>query len=350
MSPALLAGWDQDKLYKISAGLGTYAGTRLVTLEDGVERGMRVIEMRSGGGLDFDLTVDRSADIGRICIDGQVLSWHSSAGLTSPWLMDREGDNGQGFLRGFGGFLNTCGLDHVRQPERDEAEHTNQSALASIEFPLHGKGTFQPGVIRGHGLVDDVDEPYVFCEVEFTQAMPFVSALRLRRRIEVPVGSQKLYIKDVVRNIGNNPTTQMQLYHFNIGFPMVAPGTRVHVGDASCIWKSEDHDPMAAMPDPQKGAENTLAIFEHTEKLSRVLVTSPQSGLSLCFEYPAEQLPCCQVLRMTGQGIYGMGIEPCTTGGRSRVEARERHEMNILQPGKEQRYDLALQFAKLEKR
>ena len=357
MTQALLAGWNQDELYKVSVGLGTYAGTRLVTLEDGVECGMRVIEMRSGGGLDFDITVDRSADIGRICIDGQVLSWHSPAGLTSPWLLDREGDNGQGFLRGFGGFLNTCGLDHVRQPERDEAEQTNQSALGSVAFPLHGKGTFQPGVIRGHGLIDDVDEPYIFCEVEFTQAMAFVSALRLRRRIEVPVGSQKIIIKDVVRNVGNNSTSQMQLYHFNIGFPMVAPGTAVHVGDSTCIWKSDEHDPLAAMSDPQAVAENQLAIFEHkknenekaNETRGEVLVTSPYSGLSLRFEYPVEQLPCCQVLRMTGQGIYGMGIEPCSTGARSRTEARQRHEMNILQPGQEQRYDLALQFAKLEK-
>lgn len=350
MSPVTLAGWDRDMLHTVSAGMGTYAGTRLVTLEDGVERGMRVIEMRSGGGLDFDVTVDRSADIGRLCIDAQVLSWHSPAGLTSPWLIDREGDQGQGFLRGFGGFLNTCGLDHIRQPEQDEAEHTNQSALSSIQFPLHGKGTFQPGVIRGHGLVDDIDEPYVFCEVEFTQSMAFLSTLRLRRRIEVPVGSQRLYIKDVVRNVGNNPTTQMQLYHFNIGFPMVAPGTGLEIRDSSCIWKSEDHDPLALIPGPQEVAENTLAIYEHEEKWGGVSLTSPQSGLSMSLEYPAAQLPCCQVLRMTNSGIYGMGIEPCTTGGRSRLEARERGEMNILQPGKERRYELALRFAKLDKR
>lgn len=346
MSPATVAGWDQDRLHRVSAGLGTYAGTRLVTLEEGVERGMRVIEMRSGGGLDFDITVDRSADIGRLCIDGQVLSWHSPAGLTSPWLIDREGDQGQGFLRGFGGFLNTCGLDHIRQPEHDEVEQTNQHALSNIRFPLHGKGTFQPGVIRGHGLVDDVEEPYVFCEVEFTQSMAFVSALRLRRRIEVPVGSQTLHIKDSVRNVGNNATTQMQLYHFNIGFPMVAPDTEVDVADSTCIWKSEEHDPLAAIPDPQDVAENTLAIYQHEATHGRVLLTSPQGGLSLCLEYPAAQLPCCQVLRMTNWGIYGMGIEPCTTGGRSRVEARERGEMNVLQPGKERRYELALRFSK----
>lgn len=350
MSQVSLAGGDREWLNRVSAGIGTYAGTRLVTLEDGVERGMRVIEMRSGGGLDFDITVDRSADIGRLCIDGQVLSWHSSAGLTSPWLIDREGDSGQGFLRGFGGFLNTCGLDHIRQPERDEAEHANQSSLSPMQFPLHGKGTFQPGVIRGHGLVDDVDEPYVFCEVEFIQAIAFVSALRLRRRIEVPVGLQKLYIKDVVRNVGSNPTTQMQLYHFNIGFPMVAPGTVVDIVDSTCIWQSEDHDPLTAIPDPQEVAENTLAIYEHKVETGRVLVKSSEIGLSLCLEYPAAQLPCCQILRMTNCGIYGMGVEPCTTGGRSRVEARERGEMHILQPGRERRYDLALQFSKYETR
>lgn len=347
MNVKLIEGLDQTCLQKVSAGLGTYAAARLVTLEDGVERGMRVIEMRSGGGLDFDVTVDRSGDIGRLSCDGQTLSWHPATGLSSPWLANPEGDDGQGFLRGFGGFLNTCGLDHIRQPERECAEHANQEGLYS-KFPLHGKGTFQPATIRGSGLVDDVDVPYVFCEIEFTQSMSFVSALRLRRRIELPVGSRTIRIRDVVRNIGSNPATHMLLYHFNLGFPLVAPGTQIAFGHDDCVWRSKEHDPLEPFSKPEKDALNQISIFKHKEKTAKVDVKSPQSGYILELEYPAAQLPYCQLLRMGAPGIYGIGIEPCTTGSRSRQEASDQGEMIILQPGEEKQYHIEMNITKFE--
>ena len=36
-----------------------------VTLGDGVERGVRVLEFRTGTGFEFDVVVDRAFDIGR---------------------------------------------------------------------------------------------------------------------------------------------------------------------------------------------------------------------------------------------------------------------------------------------
>lgn len=348
MTAARIKGMEQNKLHEVSAGIGTFAGARLVTLEDGRERGVRVIEMRSGGGLDFDVAVDRSGDIGRLACDGQVVSWHSAAGLSSPWLMQHDGDDGQGFLRGFGGFLNTCGLDHIRQPESERHEHTNQENLAAATFPLHGKGTFQPATIRGHGLVDDTDQPFVFCEIEFVQGMSFASALRLRRRIEVPVGSQTCTIRDVVRNVGTNPATHMLLYHINLGFPLVAAGTRVAVGDDPCVWQSEKHDPTAPFPHPENQARNMISVFKHENDVAKVHVKSPHKGLGVEIEYPSEQLPYCQLLRMTAPGIYGIGVEPCTTGSRSRHEAREDGEMIILEPGEERQYRLGLNFTKTE--
>lgn len=344
MSSSSIFGVDVADLRDVSAGLGTFSSTRLVTLEDGQERGVRIIEMRSGGGLDIDIVVDRSGDIGRLAFEGQTLSWHPTAGLRAPWLMDQEGDRGQNFLRGFGGFLNTCGLDHIRQPETDRVERANQENLAEVDFPLHGKGTHQPSVIRGYGLVDDVNEPYVFCETEFTQAMSFVSALRLRRRIEMPVGSQTCTIHDVVRNVGHTPSTHMQLYHFNLGFPLVAPETQIDMANDTTVWVSEDHEPLAPFPTPQDNSPNVISVFRHKNETAKVNVLNPNSGLSLHLEYTSQNLPYCQLLRMTERGIYGLGLEPCTTGSRSRQAAREQGEMIVLQPEEERHYHLKIRI------
>ena len=40
------------------------AGVRLVSLGDGVERGVRVLEFRTGTGFSFDVLVDLSMDVG----------------------------------------------------------------------------------------------------------------------------------------------------------------------------------------------------------------------------------------------------------------------------------------------
>lgn len=348
MKPTVIADVPHDEIHNYSAGLGTYAGTRLVTLEDGVERGMRVVEMKSGGGLNMDITVDRGGDIGHLASNGQTLSWHGAGGLTSPWLMDREGDRGQGFLRGYGGFLNTCGLDHIRQPDSDTSGNDDQDGRIDADYPLHGKGAFHPAVLRGHGLVDDVPEPYVFCETEFVQAMNFVSALRLRRRIEMAVGSQSMTIHDVVRNVGNTPATHMLLYHFNLGFPMVAAGCQLDLGRDECVWHSEAHDPLAPFPAPNSGSPKFISVFQHASESAQILLKSPLTGQQMQIRYPSTQLPYCQMLRVAEPGIYGMGIEPCTTSGRTRAEARDRGEMIVLQPGEERQYCLSLNLTALE--
>ena len=43
--------------------MSQFAGVRLMTLGDGVERGIRMLEFRTGTGLRFTVLVDRALDI-----------------------------------------------------------------------------------------------------------------------------------------------------------------------------------------------------------------------------------------------------------------------------------------------
>lgn len=43
--------------------LDQVAGVRLVTLGDGIERGVRVLEFRTGTGFAFDVLVDRASTL-----------------------------------------------------------------------------------------------------------------------------------------------------------------------------------------------------------------------------------------------------------------------------------------------
>ena len=90
-------------------------GARLVTLEDGPERGVRVIEFRTSTGIELGVIVDRALDLGWCRHHGRSVAWHSPTGFVGPWYREPQG---LGFLRSFpGGPTVTCGLDHILFPE-----------------------------------------------------------------------------------------------------------------------------------------------------------------------------------------------------------------------------------------
>lgn len=89
--------------------LSQFAGVRLMTLGDGVERGIRMLEFRTGSGLRFTVLVDRAMDIAECEYKGQAIGWHSPAGFRHPALHEYEGEDGLAWARSFSGFLVTCG-------------------------------------------------------------------------------------------------------------------------------------------------------------------------------------------------------------------------------------------------
>ena len=85
-----------------------------MTLGDGVERGVRMLEFRTGSGLRFTVLVDRAFDIAEC----EYQAVRRSAGIRRPAFaipacIDYEGEGGLAFARSFSGLLVTCGLDHI---------------------------------------------------------------------------------------------------------------------------------------------------------------------------------------------------------------------------------------------
>src|SRR5579872_5886852 len=77
---------SRTDLLRRVGGLEQVAGVRLVTLADGSERGVRVLEFRSGSGFEFDVLVDRGFDLGRCAQRGRPLAWVSHTGFPGPWF------------------------------------------------------------------------------------------------------------------------------------------------------------------------------------------------------------------------------------------------------------------------
>lgn len=265
------------------------ASVRRILLDEGVERGVGALAFSTGGGLDFWVLIDRALDIGPLWCDGRPVAWQSPAGFRHPALVNVEGDGGFGFGRGYSGFLMTCGLDHTRWPRDGK--------------PQHGRLPFLPARLTSYGENWEAAAPYLFCEGEVVQWRQGGEALRMVRRIEAPIGGHAFRIQDRVENQGCVPQRLAMLYHFNFGYPIVAPGTSVEL-DGKTI--------LGPLAEPDAGAEPVTIChaLENADAVCR-LINGKRIAASLSFS--RQSLSHLQVWCDPRPNSYVLAIEPCTS-------------------------------------
>jgi hypothetical protein len=344
----MLRIWDKnyrrEELLRRVGRLEQVAGVRLVTLGDGAEWGVRVLEFRTGTGFAFDIVVDRAFDVGRCEISGRPLGWLSGVGFAGPWYYEPEG---LGFFRNFGGgLLTTCGLEHTLFMAEDTAEHYHYPPKKTETFGLHGRISNRPARLTGYGERWEGDECVLWAEGEVLQAAVFGEHLLLRRQIEAKVGESRLKIHDEVENIGYTRTPHMYLYHVNVGFPVVDEGSELIAPARSVAargnYSAEDYDKLRA---PEAGYVER--VFEH-ELASEgdgnvpLAIVNRAAGLGLYQLYNRKQFPHHFVWRMLGEGTYVVGNEPSTNRPAGRLDARERGELIELEAKEKRTYDLEL--------
>ena len=244
-------------------------------------------------------------------------------------------------------YLSTCGFDHIRQPETEDAGGLPLHQTPQIDYPLHGLGAHQPATLIGHGVSETGDRPHLWCEGEVIQSMTFRHALRLRRRIEMPLGGSDLRIRDRVDNIGPHPAPSMMLYHFNLGYPLVDADSRLEFDAAEALWQSADHDPRAPCGPPDDAHVSEISVHRPAAPGSATCrLVNPTRRLALDISFDTATLPCLQLLRLRGAGYYMAGIEPCTTVHRNRRDARAAGELPMLAPGEARDFALDISLVR----
>ncbi|HUA31747.1 MAG TPA: aldose 1-epimerase family protein [Streptosporangiaceae bacterium] len=339
------AAYTRADLLRRVGRLEQVAGVRLVTIGDGQGRGVRVLEFRTGTGFAFDVLIDRSFDVGRCELAGRPLSWLSGAGVVGPWYYEPED---WGWFRAWGGgMVVTCGLDHTLTPGEDSAAHFNQPHIQpTVPYGLHGRIGGLPARLAGYGERWDGDACVLWAEGEVLQSAVFGEHLVLRRRIEARVGESRFTICDEVENAGHTLTSHMLLYHCNAGFPVVDEGAELL---AASRRTTTDYDAPVdgyqVLSAPVRDA--TEACFEH-ELIAEPGGTVPVGVVNRALElgvyqvFRIGQLPHHTVWRMMGEGTYALAMEPSTNRDAGRADARERGELQWLEPGEVRRYDLEI--------
>jgi hypothetical protein len=327
-------GYSREEVSRRVGRLDQAAGVRLVTLGDGVERGVRLLEFRTGTGFEFDVLVDRAFDVGRCEHAGRALAWTSATGFAGPWFYEPEG---LGFFRGFGGgLLTTCGLEHALFMAEDTAEQYHYPPKQTETFGLHGRISNRPARLSGYGERWEGDECVLYAEGEVLQAAVFGEQLLLGRRIEARMGESRLIVRDEVVNVGHDRTPHMLLYHVNIGWPVVDEDSELLV-PATAVEPRGDHpvEGYDVLDAPQSG-------FAEPDERVPVGIVNRRLGLGAYEVFRRDQLPHHFVWRMLGEGTYVVGIEPCTNRVAGRLDARARAELIELGAGESRSYELEL--------
>lgn len=332
-----------------SGMLSQFAGVRLMTLGDGVERGVRMLEFRTGAGLRFTALVDRALDIADCEYKGQAIGWHSPSGFRHPGLHEYEGEKGLAWARSFSGLLVTCGLDHILGPAEVPADTYNYPGKQSVAQSLHGRLSTIPARLTGYGETWNGDDCVLWAEGVVQQSAVFGEDLHLVRRIEADVGGTEIRIRDRVENHGFSRTPHMLFYHVNVGHPLVDEGARYVAPIRDVVWASHAGDDYRrqgvgyrTMPAPQMAFREQ--VWQHemaADDQGRVPVAVLNEARGLGFEMVtlASQLPCAYQWQNVQAGHYVLGIEPSTHHVLGNLAARERGEMIWLEHGDSRAYE-----------
>ncbi len=335
--------YTRGEILRRVGDISQVAGVQWHELQDGTERGVRVLEVRTGSGLTFDVVPDRGMDISRAEFSGVPIAWRSSTGVVAPWFYDTSD---YGLLRSFhGGLLLTCGLVSMGVPSEDQARR----------YPMHGRASNVPAHQVRYGADWDGDEYLIWVEGKVRETQLFGENMELTRRITTSLGATELVVHDVVRNIGFAPEPVMMLYHMNFGFPLLDEDTRIRFGKTDVVVPRDDearkgqsvHD-LGALPsagfreqvflhDPEPDHRGYVTVLLSNQRFSG------GQGLGVRLRYEKRMFPYLWQWRMLGEGTYVMGIEPANSKVFGRAAARNEGVLELLQPGEERAFVLTVE-------
>jgi hypothetical protein len=339
------ADYSRVELLRRVGRLGQVAGVRLVVLDDGLGRGVRVLEFRTGSGFTFDVLVDRAFDIGQCEFQGRSLNWTASPGVVGPAFY--EPDEWGWFRAWGGGMVVTCGLDHTMSPAEDTAEGFHQPHMFErVGYGLHGRVGGLPARLVGYGETWEGDTCTLWAEGEVRQSAVFFEDLVLRRRIEARVGESHFTIRDTVENAGHSVTSHMLLYHCNVGFPVVDEGSELLLpSDRTRTDPWDSIETYRTLTAPQRDFQEACfyeRVLGEPTGIVPTGVVNPRLGLGVYQLFHNDQLPEFMVWRMMGEGAYAVALEPGTNRAVPRADLRKGGEIIELAPGQTRSYDLEL--------
>ncbi len=199
----------------------------LVTYEEGHARGVRALQVNTGGGLRFSVHPDRGMDVGRAEFAGIGLAYLAPNMAPGPWYYEGKLDDYAWLRVGLGGLVNTAGLVTIGVPQTISTEQYGFTQRMTERYGTHGRIAVTPATRFTHGETWSGDRCTLWIEGLVREEIAYGENLSLHRRYEAELGSRSFRMTDVVTNDGWFETPHQLLYHTNIGYPIVDAGSEI---------------------------------------------------------------------------------------------------------------------------
>ncbi|WP_135547543.1 aldose 1-epimerase family protein [Paenibacillus cymbidii] len=324
--------WSKRDLLAYTGDMQQLLGIKALEMTDGAERGNRLLDVRCGD-LRFSVSPDRCMDISYLEYKGIPLAWRSAVGDAAPAYYSPKD---QDWLRNYpGGLFVTGGLTQFGDPNTDEDQ----------ELGLHGRASNLPASDVNTRQYWEGDEYVLEAAGTIRETAVYGEKLRLDRTIRAYGGRGELHIFDTVTNEGFDAVPHMMLYHFNFGFPLVAPESFVR-------W-SEAGDEEVFMDDMGRGLTdrdrfypahpaNKDEVFYHyagkEQPYAYCEIVNPGMNLSARVSFRSAELPHLYQWKMLKSGMYVFGVEPANCRGmKGRADARN-YDLPLLAHGESVSY------------
>lgn len=302
-------------------------GAELYTLEDGVGKGMRMLYVRNGLGLEAWISLDRAGDLVRVSFQGQNMGWFSPCGFVAP-----EHYGTVGYARSFtGGFCYTVGLDNAGRACEDEGEM----------LPQHGTLAMKSAAV----IAREEDKEGLTVKLQILDSVMFGRKLVMNRVYRFSYRENTIMMEDTVVNEGDTESPCLIMYHCNMGYPLLSEQSIVTIPNNGYTPFTEHAAVHAAtaleMELPQDNYEERCYAYDIAEPEIRIF--NPTIGIGMTMTYNKDELPCFTEWKMMGKHDYVLGLEPGNCIPQGRDQMRQKGIMPMVAP--ENKFHAALIFS-----
>ncbi|MBA2939177.1 aldose 1-epimerase family protein [Paenibacillus sp. CGMCC 1.16610] len=323
------------------------AGFERMELLQGKGRGNEVIQVRNGSGLQFQIAVSRSFDIGMCELYGISLAWLSQNGPVAPFYYEREEWN-----RSFeGGLLATCGLTTMGKPSVDEGQ----------VYGPHGRISSIPAeLLQSEGRWNDSGQYELIFRGRVRESSATGENLVLERTIVTRLGENRLEITDSVTNESQRPVAHLMMHHFNLGFPLIGENCAIDIPDGPKRWINGQGatDSWSSYPAPLENGQPSVMAHENVQEdhkegtvqvriSNKIVHNGEEKRLVVGIRYDKKASPVLTQWKHPGKGVYVLGIEPGNATTEGRAVHRARGTLPVLAPGERKTYSFCVE-ARLE--
>lgn len=304
---------SKKELLCLCGSMEQLAGVRRIEYQDGRASGLRCA-LIDNGLIQIPLMLDKCLDPAWIRYKGMNLSFLSKPGLQGRNAYDTAGEEAVYSI--MGGAMFTCGLGNVHGCRQ----------VDGVDYPTHGRIRTTPAEKVGMDAFWDGEEYRIRVSGEMREARLFGENLVLRRTVETVCGSGEICFRDEIENQGAQPQPLCFLYHCNVGYPLLQPGTRLILPEQSCIPRDTaaeggmaDRKQMEAPEDgrPEQVFQYCLAAGRDGETFGAVV--NDEKELALCIRWNRGQIPFMTQWKSGASCDYAMALEPTNSDFQGRA-------------------------------